>query len=88
MNFFNSHMFQPEKKDVSSTGSSSESRSEDWETMRQRFQIVICVLVEIVKMKKGKLTAYVAKKSMLSIRFFTTSKLSMTSCVKNWKLSV
>ena len=38
--------------------------------IRQGLQILTGVLVEIVKTKKEKLTAYVAKKSMLSMGFF------------------
>ena len=73
-------MFEPEKKDVSSTGSWSESESEEIESEKQnetRLQILTGVLLGIVKTKKGKLTAYVAKKSMLSVGFFTTNKLSV-----------
>ena len=40
-------------------------------------QILTGVLVGIVKTKKGKMTVYVAKKSMLSLGFFTTNKLSV-----------
>ena len=45
-------MFEPEKKDVSSTGSGSESKSEEIESERQRLQILTGVLVGIVKTKK------------------------------------
>ena len=45
--------------------------------MIQGLQILTGVLVGIVKTKKGKLTAYVAKKSMLSMGFFTTNTLSV-----------
>ena len=45
-------MFEPEKKDVSSTGSDSESKSEEIESERQRLQILTGVLVGIVKTKK------------------------------------
>ena len=43
--------------------------------MRQGLQILTGVFVGIVKTKKGKLTAYVAKKLMLSTGFFTSNKL-------------
>ena len=45
--------------------------------MRQGLQVLTGVLVGILKTKKGKLTAYVAKKLMLLMEFFTTNKLSV-----------
>ena len=76
MNFFNLYMFEPEKKDVSSTGSSSESKCEEIKSERQnetRVTNLDWCTCRNCKNEKGKLTACVAKKSMLSMGFFTMS---------------
>ena len=73
-------MFEPGKKDVSSTGSSSESKSEEIESERQNETRVTnldwCTCGNR-KNEKGKLTAYVAKKLICSIGFFTRKKVSV-----------
>ena len=76
MNCFNPNMFEPEKKDVSSTGQAQKANLRNLNLrnkMRQVLQFLTGVLAGIVKAKKGKLTAYVAKKLMLSMGFFTTN---------------
>ena len=74
-------MFEPEKKRMFRVPAQSQKANlrklNLRDKMRQGLQISTGVLVGIVKMKKGKLTAYVAKKWMLSMGFFTTNKLSV-----------
>ena len=83
-------MFEPEKKDVLSTGWSSESKPEGIESERQnetRVTNLDWYTCRNYKNEKREFD-YVAKKSMLSMGFFTTNKLSAHKSVNNWKFSV
>ena len=85
MNCFNPYMFKPEKKDVSSTGSSSESEPEEIESERHNETRVTnldwCTCRNYKNEKRE--FDYVAQKSMPSMGFFLTNKLSAHKSVNN-----
>ena len=53
--------------------------------MRQGLQVLTGVLVGILKTKKGKLTAYVAKTSMLSMEFFHNKQVKCAVICEEFK---